>query len=161
LSSLHFQYTEQLDQMTANLLVADGIAAVVLSPDPAPVRVVGCRCVAVPRFADQMVWYASDHGLQLQLSQDLPDTLAAHLRQPVEAFLNDHNTSIANIDHWIVHPAGQILDASSSRSPCPGDVNLSARCAAFGTCLAHRVLHLKGLWPSGRWSGRGPGLRPV
>ncbi len=64
------------------------------------------------------------------------------------AFLNDHNPPSPNRS-WIVHPAGQILDASSSRSPCPGDVNLSARCARFGTCLAHRVLHLKGLWPAG------------
>jgi len=112
LSSLHFQYTDALDQLTANVLFSDGAAAMTLSSQPAAARVVACRCAAVPQYADQMVWFADDHGLRLRLSQDLPDTLAAHVPSVVTKFLAESDTSPAAIDHWLVHPGGpQILDA--------------------------------------------------
>lgn len=112
LSSLHFQYTDQLDQMTANVLFSDGAAAMLLSARPGAARVVGCRCIAVPELADQMVWFAGDHGLKLRLSQDLPNTLAANLPRATAAFLGEHGLKPGQIKHWLVHPGGpQILDA--------------------------------------------------
>jgi prepilin-type processing-associated H-X9-DG protein len=112
LSSLHFQYSDQLDQMTANVLFADGAAALLVSPQPGPAKIVACRCVAAPQHADQMIWYAGDHGLQLRLSQELPDTLAAHLPESVDVFLRDNGMTRATVQHWLVHPGGpQILDA--------------------------------------------------
>ena len=112
LSSLHFQYTDELDQMTANLLFADGAAAVLLAARPAPARVVDCRCVTLPQAAEQMVWFAGDFGLKLRLAQELPETLAAHLPAAVAAFLHDNGLSPAQVAHWLVHPGGpQILDA--------------------------------------------------
>ncbi len=112
LSSLHFQYTEELDQLTANLLFADGCAAVLLSNKRTPVRVVDCVCLTLPAAASQMTWFAGNHGLQLTLSQDLPDTLAAHIGPAIESFLVRSNTSLDQIDHWVVHPGGpQILDS--------------------------------------------------
>jgi len=131
LSSLHFQYTDHIDQMTANVLFADGLAAMMLSPEPSRVRVVGCKCVSLPQFAAQMIWRAGDHGLQLELAQDLPDTLAAHLPAAVEQFLNELRTSRSDIDHWLVHPGGpQILDAAEQ--------SLSLRSDALG--LSRSVL---------------------
>jgi predicted naringenin-chalcone synthase len=111
LSSLHFQYTDELDQMTANLIFADGAAAMILSPRRSPVRVLGCCCVALPDFAHQMVWFAGDHGLQLELSQDLTATLSEYLPSAVSDFLRDQGISKDGINHWLVHPGGpQILD---------------------------------------------------
>jgi predicted naringenin-chalcone synthase len=111
LSSLHFQYSDALDQMTANLLFADGAAGIILSPRPSAVRVMDCRCIALPAFADQMVWRAGDHGLELQLAKDLPDTLRAHLPRAVTEFLHDNGLKPGQIPHWLVHPGGpQILD---------------------------------------------------
>lgn len=112
LSSLHFQYSDQLDQMTANVLFSDGAAALLISPRPGPAKVVACRCVAAPAHAEQMIWYAGDNGLQLKLAQELPETLAAHLPESVEVFLRDNGLTKASIRHWLVHPGGpQILDA--------------------------------------------------
>jgi predicted naringenin-chalcone synthase len=111
LSSLHFQYTDQIDQMTANLLFADGAAGMVLSPRPSAVRVADCRCAALPAFADQMVWRAGDHGLELQLSKDLPETLSANLSSVVGEFLAASGFTKDQVGHWLVHPGGpQILD---------------------------------------------------
>jgi predicted naringenin-chalcone synthase len=122
LSSLHFQYTDQIDQMTANLLFADGAAAAIISPERSAVRIVGCGCVGLPEVAGQMVWFADDHGLRLELSQDLPETLAAHLPLAVSRFLNTHGTSIGDVDHWIVHPGGpQILEAVEKCLALPAD----------------------------------------
>lgn len=115
LSSLHFQYTDQLDQMTANVLFADGAAAVHLSARPGPAKVLAARSLAVPAFAEQMVWYAGDHGLALTLSQDLPETLAAHLPAAIDALLGERGLARGDIRHWLVHPGGpQILDAVES-----------------------------------------------
>jgi prepilin-type processing-associated H-X9-DG protein len=122
LSSLHFQYTDELDQLTANVLFADGAAAMTLSSEPAAARVLGCRCAAAPAQADQMVWFADDHGLRLHLSQELPDTLAAIVPETVERFLADHGTPRAAVEHWLVHPGGpQILDAVQQALGLPED----------------------------------------
>jgi len=122
LSSLHFQYTDQLDQMTANLLFADGAGAVLLGATPSPVRVIRCACATLPGSADQMVWFAGDNGLQLRLSQDLPDTLAASLPEFVKNLLREHDMSIEDVDHWVVHPGGpQILDSVQRSLGLAGD----------------------------------------
>ncbi|HOB74648.1 MAG TPA: 3-oxoacyl-[acyl-carrier-protein] synthase III C-terminal domain-containing protein [Phycisphaerae bacterium] len=111
LSSLHFQYTEKIDQMTANLLFSDGAAAMLLSSRPARARVVACRSLGLPAAAEQMVWFAGDHGLELILSQELPATLAAHLPAAVETLLSESKLGFRDVDHWLVHPGGpQILD---------------------------------------------------
>jgi predicted naringenin-chalcone synthase len=61
-----------------------------------------------------MVWFAGDHGLQLRLSQDLPETLGAHLRPAIAGVLRRHGASIDEVQHWLVHPGGpQILDCAA------------------------------------------------
>jgi prepilin-type processing-associated H-X9-DG protein len=122
LASLNFQYTDELDQLTANVLFADGAAAMMISPQPSDTQVLACRCVSVPERADQMVWFADDHGLRLRLSQDLPDTLAAAVPGMVASFLADNGTTCAAVNHWLVHPAGpQILDAVQRALGLPED----------------------------------------
>lgn len=135
LSSLHFQYTENLDQMAGNALFADGAAAVTLSPEPSGVRVAGCGCVCLPAFSSQMTWMAGDNGLRIQLSQDLPDTLAAHLPAAVGSFLDRMGMRFEAIDHWLVHPGGpQILDA----------VERSLRLPADALSLSRKILRTHG-----------------
>jgi prepilin-type processing-associated H-X9-DG protein len=115
LSSLHFQYSTDLDQMTANVLFADGAAAAIVSSERSAVRVVDCRCAALPEAADQMIWFADDRGLRLRLSQDLPDTLAAALPEAVASFLGENGLATAGVQHWLVHPGGpQILDSAGA-----------------------------------------------
>ncbi len=122
LSSLHFQYSERLDQLTANMLFADGAAAMILSPRRSAVRVLACGCAALPEAADQMVWMADDHGLRLKLSQDLPDTLGEALPAVVKSFLADNDLDPSAIDHWLVHPGGpQILDSVQACLGLPPD----------------------------------------
>ena len=123
LSSLHFQYSDELDQITANVLFADGAAAMVLSPEPSAVRVVDCQCVGLPSQAKQMIWFADDYGLRLELSPELPDTLAEHLPPLLDRFLAHHCLTRGQIDHWLVHPGGpQILDSVEQSLSLPQNV---------------------------------------
>jgi prepilin-type processing-associated H-X9-DG protein len=125
--SLHFQYTNRLDQMTANVLFADGAATAIVSPRVSPVRIVACECAAVPEYADQMVWFADDHGLRLELSQELPDSLGKHVPPAVGAFLDRAGLAMREIDYWLVHPGGpQILDSVQKALALPeGTLDLS------------------------------------
>lgn len=111
LSSLHFQYSDALDQLTANLLFADGAAIALLDGNSGPLRVDACACAHLPAAAEQMVWFADDHGLRLHLAAELPETLEAHVAGAVTDFLAARGLEHEDIAHWIVHPGGpQILD---------------------------------------------------
>jgi predicted naringenin-chalcone synthase len=69
-----------------------------------------------------MVWFATDHGLQLDLSPDLAETLAIHLPTAIRSFLREQDRSISEIDHWLVHPGGpQILDNVERALSLPPD----------------------------------------
>lgn len=167
LSSLHFQYTDQIDQMTANLLFADGAAALRLSGRPSRVRLLDARCAALPEYADQMRWFADDNGLRLELSQELPDSLAASLPGEIDAFLGANEITRADIRHWVSHPGGpQILDAVERSLGLPdGSLQLSREVLrAHGNMSSPTILFiLRELLNSGA-SGKvaliafGPGL---
>jgi predicted naringenin-chalcone synthase len=112
LSSMHFQYSDALDQITANMLFADGAALAWLSPEPGVVALEASGCVTLHEVADQMIWYADDHGLRLELARELPDTLGACIADAVDSFLAQHDRTRKDIDHFLVHPGGpQILDS--------------------------------------------------
>lgn len=128
LSSLHFQYSDEIDQLTANVLFADGAASMLLSDRPSPLRVVACRCAAVPECAGQMVWFAGDHGLQLRLSPDLPQTLALRVPAILDDFLRDQGLQRSDVAHWLIHPGGpQILDAMAECLGLPCDALACSR----------------------------------
>jgi predicted naringenin-chalcone synthase len=68
--------------------------------------------VHLPDAADQMIWFADDHGLRLELSRELPNTLAAHVAPAVDALLADNELTRDSVAQWAVHPGGpQILEA--------------------------------------------------
>src|SRR5207245_194092 len=69
-------------------------------------------CVTRTTAARQMRWTPGDHGFALELSPELPATLAVDLRQDVESFLSRTQRRLADIRHWVIHPGGpKILDA--------------------------------------------------
>ncbi len=128
LSSLHVQYSERVDQIVANALFADGAAAAVVSPRPGPVRVVDCQCVTLDKCADQMTWTAGNHGFALQLSIELPATLAAAIRPAMSEFLGDNGLNIADVAHWAIHPGGpKIIESVCAALGLSPDVAAASR----------------------------------
>lgn len=122
LSSLHFQYSNDVDQITANMLFADGAAAVWLGEDDGVIKIHATASKRFPQAADQMTWFADDCGLRLNLSPELPRTLGQHVGEFVDSFLSDNDLRRDDIHHWAVHPGGpQILKATSDALALPDD----------------------------------------
>ncbi|MCA9253167.1 MAG: 3-oxoacyl-[acyl-carrier-protein] synthase III C-terminal domain-containing protein [Phycisphaerae bacterium] len=145
LSSLHFQYSADLDQLTANLLFADGAATVLLKDEPSLVRVIHAQCFSLPAYAEQMKWWAGDFGLRLVLSPELPTTLATHLPDAVQKFIAGASLSASQIDHWLVHPGGpQILDAVEDSLSLPeGSLTTSGTILSrFGNMSSPTILFI-------------------
>src|SRR5438093_9897417 len=75
-----------------------------------------------------MIWQAGDHGLQIALARELPDTIGAVLPGIMAAFLNDNDLTPRQIDHWLVHPGGpQILDSVEKSLGLPENALANSR----------------------------------
>jgi len=115
LSSLHFQYSDEPDQITANMLFSDGAVLVSASSQPGAIEVIDSCCVTLPHLAGLMTWFADDHGLRLKLARTLPVVIGERLPAVVEEFLSGHGFRRNMVDFYCVHPGGpQILDCVES-----------------------------------------------
>ncbi len=130
LTSLHLQpASENLDveQIVAHALFSDAAAAVVVEPRES----VGERDLAVidvtaqtdPDTAPYMTWEVTDLGFRMGISPQVPDVLAAHVADVVEALLDRHGLTVADVTHWAVHPGGpRILDVVQTELGLPPEM---------------------------------------
>jgi alkylresorcinol/alkylpyrone synthase len=47
-----------------------------------------------------------DSGFKVLLSADIAELAHSEVRPIIESFLGGHNLTIADVDHWLVHPGG-------------------------------------------------------
>ncbi len=115
LCSLHLQVGSEPDQLLANALFADGVAAALVS---AEVPAAGAPALALDRFhsalipegAGDMAWEIGDRGFNIRLSTYVPDLIGANVAGIVADVLGD-SAAPDDIDVWAVHPGGRsILD---------------------------------------------------
>lgn len=137
LCSLHYQYDFQPDQIIANALFADGAAAMVItssqpaaeSLDVSPV-LLGNGSFLFANTRDAMTWQISDHGFAMTLSPRVPELIKASLPSWLSRWLATFDLSLADIEHWAIHPGGpKIMDAviealelSPNAADCSRDV---------------------------------------
>jgi alkylresorcinol/alkylpyrone synthase len=120
LCSLTFQHD---DDSTANLvasgLFGDGSAAVVLVGERRAAelglrgpKVVATRSRFYPDTERVMGWDIGGSGFRIVLAASVADVVRAHLGDDVEAFLDDHDLKIRDVDTWVAHPGGpKVIDA--------------------------------------------------
>ena len=53
-----------------------------------------------------MGWDVTNNGFKVLLNADIAGLAQSEVRPIMEAFLCRHDLSIAEIDHWLVHPGG-------------------------------------------------------
>ena len=53
-----------------------------------------------------MGWDVTNSGFKVLLSADIAQLARSEVRPIMEVFLNRHELTIADIDHWLVHPGG-------------------------------------------------------
>jgi alkylresorcinol/alkylpyrone synthase len=59
-----------------------------------------------------MGWDVTNRGFKVLLSADIASLAQSEVRPTMEAFLDKHDLTIADIDHWLVHPGGpRVIEA--------------------------------------------------
>lgn len=114
LCSLHFQYSREPGQITANALFADGSGAAVIGHtdrDTAWLWQNGGSFV-IPDSHDEMSWHIGDHGFEMFLSTRVPGLILKNLDTWLLPWLEQQGKKLSDISHWAVHPGGpRILSA--------------------------------------------------
>jgi alkylresorcinol/alkylpyrone synthase len=101
-----------LANLVASGLFGDGAVAVLMVGDHHPLaetglpRVIDSQSQFFPETEHIMGWEVGDSGFRVQLSTDIAELAQSQVRPCVEAFLDGHGLTIADIDHWLVHPGG-------------------------------------------------------
>jgi alkylresorcinol/alkylpyrone synthase len=129
LCSLTLQYDDvSVANVLASGLFGDGAAAVLLLGDdhpqvqPGQARVVASQSCFFPDTERVMGWDVGEGGFKVILSADVPRIAGEKVRPLLDAFLAQHDLSLADIDHWITHPGGpKVLDALQEALELPGE----------------------------------------
>jgi alkylresorcinol/alkylpyrone synthase len=75
-------------------------------------RVIDSQSQFFPDTEHIMGWDMTNSGFKVMLSADIAGLARAEVRPSMQAFLSRHNLSIAEIDHWLVHPGGpRVIEA--------------------------------------------------
>lgn len=110
LCTLHFQETDDIEQVLCFLLFADGAAAGLITAEPEGIALDSFRAVLVPDTRDFITWHIRESGFEMGLSGQVPYAILRGLRDHAEEILGGAATQ--SIDLWAVHPGGRtVLDA--------------------------------------------------
>jgi predicted naringenin-chalcone synthase len=113
LCSLHLEPSEEVDDILAFSVFADGAAAcIVTGGNDAPgLRLAALDSTVAPDSENDMAWTIGDKGFKMVLSTYVPRILEANVENVVAPVLARHGWAHESITHWAVHPGGRaILD---------------------------------------------------
>lgn len=111
--TLHFQHGNTLENMVADAIFGDGLAAVVIGPARSTERpcIINTMTFSDYKFQDLMGFHISDQGYQIHLSTRVPKILRDIVPEQVDTFLAQNNLSRSDIKFWGLHPGGaKIID---------------------------------------------------
>jgi predicted naringenin-chalcone synthase len=113
LCSLHFQYSLDPGQITANALFGDGAGAAVIGKAKSKAPRIGAMASRLLGGGkDEMSWIIGDHGFRMHLSARVPGLIRGGLRPWLEPWLLEQGLKLTDIAAWAVHPGGpRILTA--------------------------------------------------
>ena len=110
LCSLHMQETQNLEQLLAFLVFADGCAAYLVSAEPAGLAIDSFLAVCLPDTSAFITWRIGEKGFDMHLSGKVPGELRRGLAAAGQQITR--GADVQSIDLWAVHPGGRtILDA--------------------------------------------------
>jgi alpha-pyrone synthase len=120
LSTLHFQETNDLEQILMFLLFADGAAAALVTAEPHGLALQSFHAEVIPGTSDLMSWHIRDQGFDMVLSGDVPRSICRAMAAAGPRILRGAQSS--EIDMWAVHPGGRtVLDAVEAAFTLPKD----------------------------------------
>jgi predicted naringenin-chalcone synthase len=119
LCSLHYQKSNEANQMVANALFSDGAAAAIVSPRSLSSDAQKLKLALKSFYAEfeqsagnEMVWRIGNLGFDLRLTPEVPKVVKGNIHGLVEKLLQKANMQQADIDLYAIHPGGiKILEA--------------------------------------------------
>jgi alpha-pyrone synthase len=131
LCTLHFQETQDLEQVLSFLLFADGCAASLISAKPQGLAIDSFLALNIPQTSHLITWRIGDLGFDMHLSGQVPGEIGRALKELGQKVTRGKDP--LSIDLWAVHPGGRsILDAvekslglSETALSCSRDVLLN------------------------------------
>jgi alpha-pyrone synthase len=137
LCTLHFQETQNLEQILSFLVFADGAAASLITAREQGFALDSFKAVIVPETGELITWKIGGLGFDMLLSGQVPAALSRALQNgELMAERND-------IDLWAVHPGGRsILDAVEQGLELPQDALSASRevLSCFGNMSSATVM---------------------
>jgi predicted naringenin-chalcone synthase len=115
LCSLHLEPSDEVDDILAFSVFADGAAAALVSNrKPAhadALQFLSMDSTIAPDSEEDMAWTIGDRGFKMVLSTYVPKILEANIADVVDPVLDQSGLTRKDITHWAVHPGGRaILD---------------------------------------------------
>jgi alpha-pyrone synthase len=137
LCTLHFQETQDLEEVLSFLLFADGAAASLITANPQGFALDSFKAVTVPDTKNLITWKIRGLGFDMQLSGQVPGALGRALHEGELMAERDH------VDLWAVHPGGRsVLDAVEKGLELPSDALAASRevLSSFGNMSSATVM---------------------
>jgi len=137
LCTLHFQETQELEQVLSFLVFADGAAASLITARQQGFALDSFKAVMVPETRGLITWKIRGLGFDMLLSGQVPGELGRALREGELMAERDA------IDLWAVHPGGRsILDAVEKGLELPPDALAASRevLSKFGNMSSATVM---------------------
>jgi predicted naringenin-chalcone synthase len=126
LCTLHFQETQELEQVLSFLVFSDGCAASLITADPTGFALDSFRAVLIPETRELITWRIRGFGFDMLLSGQVPGQIANALTTSGSDVLGKLHAG--DIALWGVHPGGKsILDAVERGLALPSDALNASR----------------------------------
>ena len=141
LCSLHFQETQELEQILSFLLFADGCSASLVSAEPHGLALDSFLAVNIPDTSHLITWKIRDGGFDMQLSGQVPGELRRAMKEAGTRYTRGQDP--LSFDLWAVHPGGRtILDAVENGMELPPEAMRFSRdiLARFGNMSSATVM---------------------
>jgi predicted naringenin-chalcone synthase len=137
LCTLHFQETQELEQVLSFLVFADGAAASLITAREKGFALDSFKAMMVPETRGLITWKIRGLGFDMLLSGEVPGELGRALHEGELMAQRD------DIDLWAVHPGGRsILDAVTKGLELPVDALAASRevLSSFGNMSSATVM---------------------
>jgi alpha-pyrone synthase len=126
LCTLHMQETQDLEQLLAFTVFADGCAAYLVTAQPAGLAIDSFLAVNLSGTGELITWRIGEQGFDMHLSGQVPGKLRQGLAEAGRQITQGREFS--TIDLWAVHPGGRtIIDAVEQGLALPADAVAESR----------------------------------
>ena len=141
LCTLHFQETQELEQVLSFLLFGDGCAASLISAEDTGLAMDSFRAVLVPGTRELITWRIRELGFDMLLSGRVPGEIGRSIGSKSEEITGEKCSR--DIDLWAVHPGGRsVLDAVEQGLSLPAAALSASRdvLARFGNMSSATIM---------------------